>query len=235
MIGTRLAEMLIDAGYEVAVLSRSNHPERIRIYSATAITTSYRGSTTTALAANTFQKNIVYRVEIYSNNSPVSQSYSRGGTVYSVASDRTDIYLDGVSIVDEGTSLGLPTGTDIDSFMFYGQNSNQSTAQIVLDDFVYSPTFNAEPVIQTVQSGRGYRLLGAPVQNLTVASLVDLNLVQGVAEQYPTAPDNVYLGYDGSGSPAGYIGATSTANPLTPGRGFFWLLYDQELTVPARQ
>ena len=32
MIGTRLAEMLIDAGYEVAVLSRSAHPERIRSF-----------------------------------------------------------------------------------------------------------------------------------------------------------------------------------------------------------
>lgn len=82
-------------------------------------------------------------------------------------------------------------------------------------------------VTQAVQSDRGYRLLGAPVQGVTVGTLAGINLVQSVVGQYPTYPSpNLYLDYNGSA----YVAATDVANPVTPGRGFFWLLYDQAIT-----
>jgi hypothetical protein len=68
------------------------------------------------------------------------------------------------------------------------------------------------------------------VQGVTVATLAGINLVQGVTGQYPTAPDNVYLDYTGTGTTAGYTAATDIANPVTPGLGFFWQLYDQNIT-----
>jgi hypothetical protein len=86
--------------------------------------------------------------------------------------------------------------------------------------------------------GRGYRLLGAPVAGVTVTDLASLNLVQGVAAganptthpaQYPLAGGNLYTGYAGTGT-ASYT-RPAADDVLTPGRGFFWQLYDQ--AIPA--
>ncbi len=87
--------------------------------------------------------------------------------------------------------------------------------------------FQAE--VQAVATGqRGYRMMGVPVRNYTVGRLAGINLVQRVTGQFPTAPGpNLYTGYDGTS----YTAATNVTNALTPGRGFFWLLYNQDITA----
>ena len=81
--------------------------------------------------------------------------------------------------------------------------------------------------VQAVATGQaGWRMMGMPLRGQTVARLAALNLVQSVANQYPTFPtDNLYTRYDG----AAYVAATSTADALTPGRGFIWYLFNQDL------
>ena len=91
----------------------------------------------------------------------------------------------------------------------------------------------------------GYRLFSAPLlkpggtQPFNVHDLATMNLVQRVTggtdaggtypQQYPTAPGpNLYLGYTGTA----YTPATTTADDLVPGAGFFWRLYNLD-RVPA--
>ncbi|HEX9950731.1 MAG TPA: T9SS type A sorting domain-containing protein [Rubricoccaceae bacterium] len=81
-------------------------------------------------------------------------------------------------------------------------------------------------VFQRSANVAGYRLLSAPVDGVRVADLGSLNLVQGVTGQYPTAQDNLFLGYTGTA----YTPAASTADAVEPGRGFFWQFYDQDIT-----
>ncbi len=95
-----------------------------------------------------------------------------------------------------------------------------------------------------VGGAAGYRLFSAPVvkpngtSRVNVADLAAINLVQGVAAgsdadgsysaQYPAAPGpNLYLAYQGG---SGYTAAATTADDLEPGRGFFWRLYDRDIT-----
>ncbi len=85
--------------------------------------------------------------------------------------------------------------------------------------------FQAEA--QAAATGQaGWRMLGAPVRTYTVGRLAGVNLVQSVTNQYPTFPsDNLFTGYNGSA----YVAAVSTADVLTPGRGFLWYLFNQNL------
>ncbi len=89
-----------------------------------------------------------------------------------------------------------------------------------------------ETVTQQPDDLAGYRLLSAPVLSYTVGDLAELNLVQGVAGQYPDGEDNVFTGYTPSTNDANddtYVPATSTADVLEPGRGFFWYLFDNDV------
>ena len=88
-----------------------------------------------------------------------------------------------------------------------------------------------EPQTQATASGAaGYRLMGVPIvgnyPSYDVARLAELNLVQGVTGQYPTAGTNLFTGYNG----VSFTPATNVTNVLTPGRGFLWYLYDQDTT-----
>ncbi len=85
--------------------------------------------------------------------------------------------------------------------------------------------------------GDGYRLLGAPVRDYNVTELAGLNLVQGILAgtdpvafpaQYPTAPGpNLYTVYNGNGT----YTKPDADDVLVPGRGFFWRLYDLNITA----
>lgn len=90
----------------------------------------------------------------------------------------------------------------------------------------------------------GYRFLGVPGVDgpgvfFDVDDLAAINLVQGVPAgasnppQYPLAGDNLFTGYDGTGTSAGFVPAASTDEPLPPGRGLAWYFYDQDITPPA--
>ena len=82
--------------------------------------------------------------------------------------------------------------------------------------------FGVAPFADAVADNAGYRLLTTPMTGTTVGTLAGINLVQGVTGQYPSAQDNLYLTYNGTG----YDGATDVANAILPGKGFFWLWYD---------
>ena len=91
----------------------------------------------------------------------------------------------------------------------------------------------ADPTVtQQPDNVEGYRLLSVPVQNYTVGDLAELNLVQGVAGQYPDGEDNVFIDYAPTTNNANddtYVPATSTADALEPGRGFFWYLFNNDV------
>lgn len=76
------------------------------------------------------------------------------------------------------------------------------------------------------ETGAGWRLLAPPVGDLSVGSLAGINLVQGVAGQYPDAPGANLL-YDFTSG--GYETAASADQPLRIGRGFFWYWYDRDI------
>lgn len=86
------------------------------------------------------------------------------------------------------------------------------------------------PATQTIADGAGYRLLSAPVAGVTVGTLASQNLIQGVAGSYPGAGPNIFTAYTAGAAFSGYTPATSTADPLAPGAGFFWQIYDRRLT-----
>ncbi|HYE94911.1 MAG TPA: T9SS type A sorting domain-containing protein, partial [Rubricoccaceae bacterium] len=74
----------------------------------------------------------------------------------------------------------------------------------------------------------GWRMLSAPVTGLTVDTLAAQNLVQGIPGQYPSHADNVYTTYTGTG----WTPAAAGTDPLLPGRGFIWYLFDINLDPP---
>ena len=109
-----------------------------------------------------------------------------------------------------------------------------STTMTVAQAGLYNPSSNQG-------DGAGFRLLGAPVPGLTPTSLAALNLVQGIPAganaathpaQYAAAGANLFTGYTG----LNYT-RPDTDDPLVPGRGFWWNLYDitvASASVPAQ-
>jgi hypothetical protein len=75
----------------------------------------------------------------------------------------------------------------------------------------------------------GYRLLSAPLSGLTVAALAELNLVQGLPDEFPEGAPNLFTGYTGAPTAAynGYTVPSSKNAYLIKGRGFFWQMYTE--------
>ncbi len=87
-----------------------------------------------------------------------------------------------------------------------------------------------------VSDAPGYRLLSAPVAGVTAGTLAAVNLVQGIPAgagnaqpQYPLAAPNLFTTYTGPTDPR-YTPPAATGTAIEPGRGFFWLFYDQDIT-----
>ena len=149
---------------------------------------------------------------------------------------------------DDSFEIRYPGGLDANGVPFYNQvtvggfppvnqdlevglsNPDGTAAAVYRVNGVGGPLFDPSgvairftPETQAVaDGGAGWRLMGAPVTGFTVARLAELNLVQGVTGQYPTAGDNLYTNYT-SGA---YVPAASAADALAPGQGFLWYLYD---------
>ncbi|GAB5537377.1 MAG: hypothetical protein Rubg2KO_36260 [Rubricoccaceae bacterium] len=83
----------------------------------------------------------------------------------------------------------------------------------------------AETPTYTFNNGYGWRLMAAPGDATTVATLAEQNLVQGVTGSYETFDDNLYSAYTGSA----WTPASSTVDALASGRGFAWYLFDTDL------
>ncbi len=112
------------------------------------------------------------------------------------------------------------------SIRIAGYGGNSGTTAVTL-------TGPAPLVSQQLSNGAGYRLLSTPVSGVTVGTLADINLVQGVVGQYPggtsTIVANLLLSLDASG----YVKATNIANTVAPGAGFFWYFYDINFVPPT--
>ncbi|HEX9951745.1 MAG TPA: lamin tail domain-containing protein [Rubricoccaceae bacterium] len=80
----------------------------------------------------------------------------------------------------------------------------------------------------TTTAGAGWRILSPPVRGLTAGSLAEMNLVQGLPDEFPNAVGpNVFTGYSGDGTAGtqGYTAPASKSTFLQPGRGVLWYMY----------
>ncbi len=88
------------------------------------------------------------------------------------------------------------------------------------------------PVRATLEGRHGWRFLAAPIEGLLLQDYADQVWVQGVAERYPNAFPNVYLGYENAGtseSAAYWTPAQSLSDPLTSGRGYLAYVFAGDL------
>ena len=95
------------------------------------------GSAWTTLAGTPFNQGTDYLVEIAGNNSASTINYTYGSS-QSVAPNKFDIWVNGLLVGDDIGKALLPDLANIDSWMFYGENSAGNVANIFLDNFEYS-------------------------------------------------------------------------------------------------
>ena len=79
----------------------------------------------------------------------------------------------------------------------------------------------------TTSAVAGYRLIAPPFAGITVGRLAELNLVQGLPDEFPNAAGpNLFTGYTGGPGPYnGYTAPAGKGDVLTLGRGAFWMMY----------
>ena len=144
-----------------------------------------------------------------------------------VQGSATDVYAGGVQYYNTDGNPASATAFPTDDNQFAATFRTYST---VTSPQVFNPSSAA-------RDGDGWRLLASPVSALTLTDLADQNLLQGVAAgadddnpaQYPTAGSNILVTYR-SGD---YLDGTAvTGTGFTPprGLGYFWYLYDQDIT-----
>ena len=119
-----------------------------------AITTSYRSAgswVTTGLSGTPFVQGQDFTVEIYGNNSTGPLAYDHG-TAQSVAPNKWDLWVDGILVGDDLAKAQLGNDVNIDSWMFYGENSPGNAANIFLDEFDYLNDIAGTPLPVTLGS-----------------------------------------------------------------------------------
>lgn len=109
------------------------------------ITTSARVGGAWTATGTPFAQGNNYIVDIYGNNSSSAVNYNYNGS-QSVASNTMDIWVNGVLIADNIGKAQLTDNSDIDSWMFYGENSGSNVANIFLDDIYYTNLISPEPL-----------------------------------------------------------------------------------------
>lgn len=100
------------------------------------ISTEYRSGSSWITASTPFAQGINYEVEIYGNNSIGTLNYDYSGP-NSVASNRWDVWIDGVLVWNDILKGQMANDVNIDSWMFNGKSSSSNVANIFLDDFYY--------------------------------------------------------------------------------------------------
>ncbi len=107
------------------------------------ITTNYRnGGSWTALPSSPFIQGAAFIVEIVGNNTASTINYTYS-TAQSVAANRFDLWINGVLVGNDLAKGQLGANVNIDSWMFFGENSAGNVANIFLDNFTYNNTIPA--------------------------------------------------------------------------------------------
>jgi len=111
-----------------------------------AITAAYRnGASWTTLSGTPFAQGITYTVDIYGNNTTSTINYTYSSS-QSVASNKFDLWIDGVLVGDDLSKAQLANNVNIDSWMIYGESSASNQANIFLDDFDYTNSYADNPL-----------------------------------------------------------------------------------------
>lgn len=120
------------------------------------------------------------------------------------------------------------------SLAFLAYNLFPATFDRVLESVAVELTPHAERVVSPGPGPfrAGWRMLSPPSGGMTVGSLAEQNLVQGISDSYPTDGDgnpvgaNLFTAYDGA---TGFVVPDSLGQALIPGRGLLWYFYDLDL------
>lgn len=113
-----------------------------------SITTSARvGSawTATGITGTPFSQGNNYLIDIYGNNSSIVEAYNYTG-IQTVDPNTMDIWVNGVLVADNLGKAGIANNVNVDSWMFYGENSASNVANIFLDDFYYTNELANNPL-----------------------------------------------------------------------------------------
>ena len=89
---------------------------------------------------NIIQQGMVYNFEIYSNNSNKAGTYTFNDVEHTLPSNRMDVWINGVKILNGVVTGALTSGADIDALMFYGESSVDNAANLFVDDIEYGYT-----------------------------------------------------------------------------------------------
>lgn len=140
-----------------------------------AITASFRSGSSwlsSGITGTPFQQGQDYVVEIYGNNTTGTLSYTYGA-VQNVAANKWDLWVDGILAGDDLAKALLGNDANIDSWMFYGENSAGNVANIFLDDFDYHNDLAGTPLPVTMGS---FNLFGnSRSASLTWSTTSELN------------------------------------------------------------
>ncbi|NOS85877.1 MAG: T9SS type A sorting domain-containing protein [Ignavibacteria bacterium] len=122
--------------------------------SSGAITTSFRSGSswlTSGITGTPFQQAQDFIVEIYGNNTAGTLTYVYG-TTQNVAANKWDLWVNGILVGDDLAKALLSNDANIDSWMFYGENSTGNAANIFLDEFDYHNDLAGTPLPVTMGS-----------------------------------------------------------------------------------
>jgi hypothetical protein len=101
--------------------------------------------TATGITGTPFIQGTTYIVDIYGNNSTITEAYTYG-SVQTVAANTLDIWVNGTLVADDIGKALIGNGANIDSWMFYGENSVGNVSNIFLDDFYYANELSSTPL-----------------------------------------------------------------------------------------
>ncbi|HMN17711.1 MAG TPA: T9SS type A sorting domain-containing protein [Ignavibacteriaceae bacterium] len=119
---------------------------RWRFGESGSITTEYReGSRWQSLQGSPFSQGNSYIVEIYCNNSDITESYNYVIS-RTVDANTFDIWVDSVLVGDDLGKALLPNLNVIDSWAFIGSSSSGNVANIFIDDIIYTNELSSDPL-----------------------------------------------------------------------------------------
>ncbi len=93
--------------------------------------------TSSGITGTPFSQGNTYTVDIYGNNTTSTATYTYV-TSQSIAANTMDIWVNGTLVADDIGKALLLDDSNIDSYLFYGENSTGNVANIFLDNIFYT-------------------------------------------------------------------------------------------------